>query len=113
MQATQFRMPTAVEGVLQHAPNVQQAPAVQPRQGLQNVPVERTVAVMPLVLRLVQHLGGALTAASSAALGARVLEVHTGKFAVDPVKRCVDKLCVAQSAPGGLYWYLGFDNYAI
>ena len=68
---------------------------------------------MPLVLRLVHHLGGVLTAASSTAMGARVLEVCTGKFAVDPLKRRVAKLHMVRHTPGGLYLHLGFDNYAI
>ena len=40
-QATQFHMPMADEGVLQHTPRVvQQAQPAQPMQGLQNVPVQ-------------------------------------------------------------------------
>ena len=64
-------------------------------------------------MRLVHHLGGALTAASSVAVGASVPEVRTGKFAVDPLKQRVDKLGMVHRAPSELYWHLGLDNYAI
>ena len=80
-------------------------------QGLVNMPISTTV--MPLVSRLAQHLSGALTAAKSAAVGARVLSVHTGGANVTPLKSRVDKLRTVRRTPGGLYWYLGLDNYAI
>ena len=82
-------------------------------KGLQTEPVHCTSAVMPLVLQLVQHLGGARTAAKSATVGARVFEARMEKFTLDLLKRHVDKLRMVRHAPGGLYWHLGFDNYAI
>ena len=113
-QATQFWMPTAVERVLQHAHSVvQQAQSALPRQKMQNVPVQRTGAVMLLVSQLVHYLGGVLAAAGSAAVGARVLEARTGRFPVDPLNRQFDELCVVPCTPGGLYWHLGLNNYAI
>ena len=68
---------------------------------------------MLLVSRLTQHLGGALTAASSAVVGASVLSVHTGKAAVTPLTQHADKLRVVRRALGGVYWHLGLYNCAI
>ena len=78
-------------------------------QGLVDVPIASAA-----VMRLAQLRSGAVSAARGAGLGAQVVAVHRGKTDVTtPINHRVDKLRVVKRVPGHLYWYLGFDNYAI